>query len=179
MGRIPECIAVAHFVAERLRVPRGGGRGGCGPHCRRHGKPRRYKKANAAGSSAGVAAAAGVGRAATFFPCRLKAELRTKACARHRMPSVPCLLSPVPWPSLQPSRFSIRNSLSAPPRLCASAHSGGRWCAEPRADARGQLVRGGRSRRGVGNASCGRGIVCQTRGNRGPYDERVQPWMQR
>ncbi len=41
-----ECVAATHFVAERLRVPTGGAVG-CGPHSRRRGKPRRYKKANA------------------------------------------------------------------------------------------------------------------------------------
>ncbi len=41
-----ECAAAAHFVAERLRVPRGGGKG-CGARPRRRGKPRRYKEANA------------------------------------------------------------------------------------------------------------------------------------
>ena len=41
-----ECVAATHSVAERLRVPTGGAVG-CGPHFRRRGKPRRYKKANA------------------------------------------------------------------------------------------------------------------------------------
>ena len=41
-----ECVAATYSVAERLRVPTGGAVG-CGPHSRRRGKPRRYKKANA------------------------------------------------------------------------------------------------------------------------------------
>ena len=52
--QIHECpnASPPHFVAERLRVPRGAA--GCGAHSRRRGKPRRYEKAIASPRRGGI-----------------------------------------------------------------------------------------------------------------------------